>query len=99
MNTSQSGYAKLHGTDMDAVQWTQGFWADRFQVCRDNMVPTLWKVYTDPEISHSFRNFEIAAGVETGKFKGPSFHDGDFYKTFEAVASMYAATKTKSWMS
>ncbi|MFB9291841.1 aceric acid hydrolase [Persicitalea jodogahamensis] len=93
VNTSQSGYAKLHGTDMDAVKWTQGFWADRFQVCRDNMVPTLWKVYTDPEISHSFRNFEIAAGVETGKFKGPSFHDGDFYKTFEAVASMYAATK------
>lgn len=93
VNTSKSSYAKLHGTDMDAVQWTQGFWADRFQVCRDNMVPTLWKVYTDPEISHSFRNFEIAAGVETGKFKGPSFHDGDFYKTFEAVASMYAATK------
>jgi DUF1680 family protein len=93
VNTSNSSHAKLHGTDMDAVQWTQGFWADRFRVCRDNMVPTLWKVYTDPEISHSFRNFEIAAGVETGKFKGPSFHDGDFYKTFEAVASMYAATK------
>ncbi len=48
VNTSQSGHAKLHGTDMDAVKWTQGFWADRFQVCRDNMVPTLWKVYTDP---------------------------------------------------
>jgi DUF1680 family protein len=95
VNTSQSTFAKLSSPDMDAVQWTQGFWADRFQVCRETMVPQLWKTYTDPEISHSFRNFEIAAGLEEGKFKGPSFHDGDFYKTFEAVAAMYAATKDK----
>ena len=47
----------------------------------------------EADISHSFRNFEIAAGLETGNFKGPSFHDGDFYKTFEAVASLYASTK------
>lgn len=93
VNTSQSQFAKLHGTDMNAVTWTQGFWADRFKVCRETMVPQLWKTYTDPDVSHSFRNFEIAAGLQPGNFKGPSFHDGDFYKTFEAVASMYAATK------
>ncbi|SKC04873.1 aceric acid hydrolase [Dyadobacter psychrophilus] len=95
VNTSQSSYAKLHGTDLNAVQWTQGFWADRFKVCRETMVPELWKTYTDPTISHSFRNFEIAAGLEKGNFKGPSFHDGDFYKTFESVASLYAVTKDK----
>ncbi|CAG5068966.1 Non-reducing end beta-L-arabinofuranosidase [Dyadobacter sp. CECT 9623] len=93
VNTSRSTHAKLHGTDMNAVEWTTGFWADRFKVCRETMVPNLWKVYTDPELSHSFRNFEIAAGLKEGNFKGPSFHDGDFYKTFEAVAGMYAATK------
>ncbi|MCE7060197.1 glycoside hydrolase family 127 protein [Dyadobacter sp. CY343] len=93
VNTSQSTHAKLHGTDMNAVHWTTGFWADRFKVCRETMVPNLWKVYTDPELSHSFRNFEIAAGLKEGNFKGPSFHDGDFYKTFEAVAGMYAVTK------
>ena len=95
VNTSKSSFAKLSGTDLDAVQWTQGFWADRFKVCKEMMVPDLWKTYTNPELSHSFRNFEIAAGLEEGKFKGPSFHDGDFYKTFEAVASMYAVTKDK----
>jgi DUF1680 family protein len=95
VNTSQSAFAKLQGTDMDAVQWTQGFWADRFKVCQETMIPQLWKTYTDPTISHAFRNFEIAAGLEQGNFKGPSFHDGDFYKTFEAVASMYAVTKDK----
>ncbi|KAA0994232.1 glycoside hydrolase family 127 protein [Dyadobacter sp. UC 10] len=93
VNTSKSTHAKLHGTDMNAVQWTTGFWADRFQVCRETMVPNIWKVYTDPNLSHSFRNFEIAAGLKEGNFKGPSFHDGDFYKTFEAVAGMYAVTK------
>ena len=95
VNTSQSSYAKLHSADMNAVVWTQGFWADRFKVCQETMVPQLWKTYTDPEISHAYRNFEIAAGLEKGNFKGPSFHDGDFYKTFEALASTYAVTKDK----
>jgi len=95
VNTSQSSFAKLHSADMNAVVWTQGFWADRFKVCQETMVPQLWKTYTDPEISHAYRNFEIAAGLEKGNFKGPSFHDGDFYKTFEALASTYAVTKDK----
>jgi hypothetical protein len=56
---------------MDAVQWTQGFWADRFKVCRETMVPQLWKTYTDPEISHSFRNFEIAAGLGRREIQRP----------------------------
>ncbi len=93
VNTSQSKFARLKSPDLSAVQWTQGFWADRFQVCRDAMVPGLWKTYTDANVSHAFRNFEIAAGLEKGNFKGPSFHDGDFYKTLESVASMYALTK------
>ena len=95
VNTSKSSYAKLGSLNMGDVQWTKGFWADRFRVCRDSMVPNMWRLYTDANISHSFKNFEIAAGLDTGNFKGPSFHDGDFYKTFEAVASMYAATKDK----
>ncbi|GAB4030470.1 aceric acid hydrolase [Spirosoma jeollabukense] len=95
VNTSQSKFARLESTDLNAVKWTTGFWADRFAVCRDSMVPHLWDTYTDANVSHSFRNFEIAAGLEEGNFKGPSFHDGDFYKTLESVASMYALTKDK----
>jgi DUF1680 family protein len=94
-NTSKSSYARLRSVNMGDVQWTKGFWADRFQVCKDSMVPNMWRLYTDPNISHAFENFKIAAGIDTGEFKGPSFHDGDFYKTLEAVASMYAATKDK----
>lgn len=100
-NTSKSAFAKLRSIDMGSVQWTKGFWAERFQVCRDSMVPNMWRIYNDPNISHAFKNFEIAAGLDTGSHKGPSFHDGDYYKTLEAVASLYAVTKDKqldAWM-
>ncbi|GAB4018592.1 aceric acid hydrolase [Spirosoma koreense] len=95
VNTSKSKFARLESTDLNAVNWTTGFWADRFRVCRDSMVPHLWNTYTDANLSHAFRNFEIAAGLESGNFKGPSFHDGDFYKTLESVAGVYALTKDK----
>jgi DUF1680 family protein len=95
VNTSQSQFVRLRGVNMNDVSWTTGFWADRFRVCRDSMVPHLWKTYTDPNLSHSFENFKIAAGLASGNFRGPSFHDGDFYKTLESVAGMYAITKDK----
>ncbi len=101
VNTANSQYAKLFSVGMNDVQWTRGFWAERFAVCRDSMVPQLWKTYTSETICYSFENFKIAAGIDTGKFRGPSFHDGDFYKTLEAVAAMYASTKDKKldgWM-
>ncbi len=59
------------------------------------MVPFMWSVLNNPDVSHSFRNFEIAAGLETGSHDGPPFHDGDFYKWFEAAAMVYGVTKDK----
>ncbi len=93
LNTNASPYARLQSVDMGSVQWTKGFWAERFEVCKNTMVPQLWNTYHDEQLCHSFKNFEIAAGLDTGSFIGPSFHDGDFYKTLEAVAGLYAVTK------
>jgi DUF1680 family protein len=101
VNTRQSPHAKLSSVGVSDVHWTRGFWAERFAVCRDAMVPQLWKTYTSKEMCYSFQNFRVAAGLDTGRFRGPSFHDGDFYKTLEAVAAMYAITKDKKldgWM-
>ncbi len=95
VNTQASPHAKLTSVGMSDVQWTKGFWAERFAVCRDAMVPQLWKIYTSDTICYSYKNFKVAAGIDTGRFRGPSFHDGDFYKTLEAVAAMYASTKDK----
>lgn len=97
VNTSSSTYAKLKPVDMNSVQWTSGFWAERMQICKDSMVPNLWRTYTSADISHAYENFRIAAGKDTGSHKGPPFHDGDFYKLIEAMASMYAITKDKKW--
>lgn len=96
INTSASPYAKMNSVDLGSVQWTDGFWADRMKVCSETMVPNMWRIYTDDEISHAFKNFKIAAGIDTGSHSGPSFHDGDFYKTLEAVAALYASTRNPS---
>jgi DUF1680 family protein len=93
VNNAASPYAKLRGINMGDVTWTRGFWADRFKVATETMVPNLWKIYNDPAISHAFKNFEIAAGLDTGAHSGPSFHDGDYYKALEAVASLYASAR------
>jgi DUF1680 family protein len=101
VNTNASPHAKLSSVGLSDVQWTKGFWAERFAICRDSMVPHLWQTYTSKDMCYSFQNFRIAAGLDTGRFRGPSFHDGDFYKTLEAVAAMYASTKDKkldAWM-
>ena len=101
VNTNGSPHAKLSSVGLSDVQWTKGFWAERFAVCRDAMVPQLWATYTSDTFCYSFKNFKVAAGIDTGRFRGPSFHDGDFYKTLEAVAAMYASTKDKkldAWM-
>jgi DUF1680 family protein len=93
VNTGNSPYAKLSGVGLGDVHWTTGFWAERFAVCRDSMLPHLWNIYTSRDICYSFENFRVAAGLDTGHFRGPSFHDGDFYKILEAVAGIYALTK------
>jgi uncharacterized protein len=95
VNTSQSPHAKLQSLNMRDVTWTTGFWADRFKVASETMVPNMWRIYNDAKISHAFKNFEIAAGLDTGNHKGPSFHDGDYYKTLEAMASVYAVSRDK----
>ncbi|WP_148908515.1 aceric acid hydrolase [Sphingobacterium allocomposti] len=92
-NTGESPFAVQKAVNMGDVSWTKGFWAERTSTCYERMVPNLWDIYTDAEISHAYRNFEIAAGLQQGEHKGPSFHDGDFYKTLEAVCALYAQTK------
>ncbi len=93
VNCSSSPYALLHGVNMGETVWTEGFWAERFKITRNTTVPGIWDIYASPEISHAFRNFEIAAGLREGEHKGPSFHDGDFYKVIESMAATYALTK------
>jgi DUF1680 family protein len=93
VNTTLSPFKKLYSVGMSEVKWTKGFWAERFKVCRDSVMPHLWDTYTSKDMCFAFQNFKVAAGLDTGRFRGPSFHDGDFYKILEAMAAMYASTR------
>ncbi|PXY41794.1 ATP-binding protein [Flavobacterium cheongpyeongense] len=92
---SESPYSKLQCVGLQDVKWTSGFWKEQFDVETQNTLPYMWDLYHNDEVSHAYANFEIAAGETKGTFKGPSFHDGDFYKIFEGMAATYAVTKDK----
>ncbi|MFC0877307.1 glycoside hydrolase family 127 protein [Saccharicrinis sp. FJH2] len=95
VNTSESPYARMAPLDISDVTWTDGFWADRFKVCEESMVPHMMAMYMNDSISHGFANFEIAAGLKKGEHVGPPFHDGDFYKILEGLIMVYAMDPTE----
>ncbi len=92
-NNTTSKFSKMTATNIDAVHFTKGFWAERFEVFKDTMILSMWNTLNDTTLSHSYQNFQVAAGELKGRHHGPPFHDGDFYKWFEGVASIYAVTK------
>lgn len=65
------------------------FWDKKIEIVQKQMIPYQWKALNDqiPDAapSHSIRNFKIAAGLETGEFKGCVFQDSDVAKWLEAV--------------
>ena len=93
IDTSESRHVKLRSVDIKDVRWTGGFWNDRFDWCRKVVIPNMQRLLEDPEISHAYENFLIAAGQKTGSHRGPKWHDGDFYKWLEAVAFVHAVTR------
>lgn len=94
--TQESKHAIIHTPQIGSVKWTNGFWAERYEVYKDSMILSMWNTLNSPEISHSFRNFEVASGDVEGVHHGPPFHDGDFYKWLEGVAAVYAQTGDKN---
>lgn len=95
IDTSRSPRARMHMVDLGDTTWTGGLLGERFEVCRDTMIPHLWKIFQDDQESHAWSNFLIAAGEgrgRDGKFHGPPFNDGDFLKWLEAMAQLYAVT-------
>lgn len=93
INTTKSPFSKLNSINFTDVQFTDGFWAERLEICTKQMVPHMMGMYLNDTISHSFANFEIAAGLKDGKHKGPPFHDGDFYKILEGLIMTNAINK------
>ncbi|MGQ1910852.1 glycoside hydrolase family 127 protein [Marinifilum sp. RC60d5] len=94
INNSESPNVKFKSIDIGDCTWTEGFWADKFKVCEETMVPYMGELLCG-DIGHALNNFKIAAGLKEGDHKGMKWHDGDFYKWMEAEMYVYAQNKDK----
>jgi DUF1680 family protein len=92
VDTSSSPFAVIHPVGLGELEWTDGFWKDRFDLCRTQMVPSMDRLMEGTNYSQYFRNFEIAAGLAEGKSQGATFNDGDFYKFLEGASATLAVT-------
>lgn len=92
INNEASPYVKLKSIDIGDCRWTEGFWADKFEICEQTMIPYMGSLLCG-DVGHALNNFKIAAGMKEGKHQGMRWHDGDFYKYLEAATYIYAQNK------
>ena len=93
---TMSKYQKLHPLAHDAVSWKEGFWGNLFQLCREQVLPSMREALDEPENGAIFSNFYVAAGLQDDERKGTMWSDGDCYKYMEACAHVYGITKEQS---
>ena len=92
INNAASKHVALKSTNIGDCRWTSGFWADKFRLCEETMVPHMGSLLKG-EVGFAYDNFKIAAGLKEGKHQGMQWHDGDFYKWMEAAVYVYAINR------
>jgi len=95
INNSASPHVALKNIDIGDCQWTEGFWADKFKLCEEVMMPHMGTLLKS-NIGFAYDNFKIAAGLKKGEHQGMHWHDGDFYKWMESAMYIYAINKDQS---
>jgi len=93
VDTNRSAKAQLRPVPLDAVRWTKGFWAERYDQSRDVTLRKLWDLAADPEAGHVLDNMRIAGGLKEGEFAGTDWQDAWLYKWIESAAAFYAITR------
>jgi len=97
--TSYAGASRPFATaqpiSLVEARWTSGFWFDRFELCRTNMMPNMGRLMEGTNYSHFLRNFEIAAGRAEGRYRGAPFNDGELYKLMQAASAAYAVAPSE----
>lgn len=87
-----SPHARIQPLPMTAARWSEGFWHERFELCRHTVLPGMREALLDPSNAARLSNFVVGAGLEAGEHVGVNWSDGDCYKWIEAMAHVYALT-------
>lgn len=81
---------KLQTIQLNHIRVEDTFWGKYTGLVTKEIIPYQWKALNDEvedaEPSHCISNFQIAAGLKKGEFKGWVFQDTDLAKWLEAVA-------------
>ncbi len=86
---SRSPHARLRPLPLEAVEWTTGFWADRYRQLCEVTLDESWRLLADPEQGHVLDNFRFAAKPGSGAYAGTTWQDEWLYKWIEAAACVW----------
>ncbi|MGE3312024.1 MAG: glycoside hydrolase family 127 protein [Limisphaerales bacterium] len=92
VDTRTSPGAAVRPVALNEVRWTRGFWFDRTENLRTNLVPDMIRLMEGTNVSQYLENFRIAAGLSDRRPRGAPFNDGDFYKLIESASALLAVT-------
>ena len=90
---SHSAHAQLRPLPFDAVQWTDGFWGDRFNQLTEVTLDESWRLLAEPAAGHVLDNFRFAAKPGSGKYVGTMWQDEWLYKWIEAAACVWRVNR------
>lgn len=93
VDTSHSPHASLRPVPFDAVEWTQGFWPERFRQLHDVTLREMWRLLADPNAGHVLDNFRFAAAPGSGSYAGTNWQDEWLYKWIEAASCVWRTTR------
>jgi hypothetical protein len=92
IDNSQSPYTKLRSIPMQDTKLTEGFWAKRFDLAANKMLPTLENTMLG-EGTANLNRIKEAAGLIQENEHGSPWGDGDNYKWIESMAHVYNLNK------
>jgi DUF1680 family protein len=90
VDVSKSPHAVVRTVGVGDVSWTDGFWAERVATCREQSIPSMWRLMESGQYKPFLGHFLIAAGEAEGDYHGAKWNDGDFYKWIEAASASLA---------
>lgn len=86
---SHSPHAILRPVPLEAVEWTSGFWVERYKQLAEVSLEESWRLLADPAAGHVMNNFRFATKPGSGQYQGTTWQDEWLYKWIEAAACVW----------